>query len=215
MQEIPDACFFAILRDTRQIGASWNRRAANPRDSWPTGMVSIFANIEFLIFAFALHTLPEPLEVRLLGYDYLVSPETMEACAERICGALGTEPDTSMRRFIERMRAAKRPPSGSAWSEHDEKFFNLAPVSTLLNKARMWAVQDRASVRKDLADFAAAFRQEELQIVELLREGCEEAFAENPSARQYFRRMQPTYLRAARSMHCARFLRKLSAAIDA
>jgi hypothetical protein len=207
--QLPDACFFAPLRDTREIGASWNRRAKDPNDSWPEGMVSVFANIEFLIFAFALHTIPESVQIQLLSYDYLVDATTMESCAEHICAALGTEPDAGMRAFLEQTRATERSPSSTAWSEFDERFYNLAPVSALLTAALSWRAVTRSEVVKDFAIFAAGFRQMESQFTDLLREACEAAFAETPATREYFRRMYPIYLEAGRSVRLAKFLKTL------
>lgn len=209
LAEIPDACFFAIMRDTRRIGASWNKRAGNDRDSWPKGMVSVFANIEFLIFAFTLHALPEFVQVQLLSFEYLTGSETIEDCARRICGALGVEPDADMHKFIDRTRTRPRSTSPELWTDYDERFYNLPPVSKLLNAARGWTVVDRATVKNDLAEFTTGFRAVASQAGELLREACEATFAENPAARQYFTNNYQAYLRAARPMQLGKFVRSL------
>lgn len=214
LAEIPDACFFAIVRDTRRIGASWNKRAANERDSWPKGMVSVFANIEFLIFAFALHALPASVEVKLVSYDYLTGADTLEECAGRICTALGVEPDDRMRKFIEWTSARARPSSPEIWSSYDEQFYNLPPISKLLKASQQWTVVDRASVRKDLADFTTGFQAAASDISALLREACEGAFAENPSAREYFARNFGAYRRAGRAVQLIEFIRTLRPLID-
>src|SRR5690348_490759 len=121
--QIPNAQFFAIIRDTRQIAASWNARARNPTDSWPAGMTSMFADIEFLFLMFALFTLPPEIDVRLINYRYLVSHDTMEACASDLCALLGLEPDESMREFIRVSRSHTRPPSSGKPAAFDEEFY--------------------------------------------------------------------------------------------
>jgi hypothetical protein len=114
-----------------------------------------------------------------------------------------------MQKFIERTRARQRPLSPELWTDYDERFYNLAPVSKLLSASRKWTVVDRASVRNDLAEFTAGFHLIASQAGDLLREACKATFAENPAARRYFTNNYQAYLRAARPMQLGKFIRGL------
>ncbi|HEY1963134.1 MAG TPA: hypothetical protein VGG69_11995 [Rhizomicrobium sp.] len=206
--QIPGAQFFAIIRDVRQVGASWNARAKNPTDSWPAGMVSLFADIEFLFLIFALFTLPPEIDVRLVNYRYLVSPESMDDCATNLCGLLGLEPDESMREFVRASRSYRRPPSGKP-AAIDEEFYSLPFVRQFLTNVEGWKIESRTEKLRDIRTFIAGFRNSESAVTEIFAEAMKASFASNPATREYVLRIRALYRQAAKSMRLLRFTREL------
>lgn len=159
------------VRRPGEVFASFDQRADDPSDGWHRGMRWPVAYLEYQVsFRFLLDVTKA--DLRVIGYRYLMEPETREEAATRVLSHAGLDRvpqiDGFLSRSLERtVRSLQRERRYSALQERLFEARHMKLLDTLCEQAELVSLD---SFRADIRNFLEAVSEERELIDEIWRE---------------------------------------------